>query len=146
MKTTHSVMNFTQQAWWEDVKQLQRLQTDVAQQCANLGVPQAVQCELLLRHGVLTMKASAGLITRIRHIEPELKQLLNSKAWNITAIELSVVRNASGLSKHLTTQPWLNPNIARYGKRTLPSESQRAQLLAASSTIKNTNPKLKLKA
>ncbi len=130
MRTPQTVMSFTHHSWWHTAKQLQRLQADVTLLCGALGVPQAAQCELLLLDGILKIKASASLATKLRHIEPELKTQLNDKAWNITAIELGVVRNASELKKHLTGTQWVNPNIARYGKRTLPSEAQRAFMLA----------------
>ena len=129
MRTPHTVLNFTQQSWMPAVKQLQRLQADVKVACVALGVPQAAECELMLEQQTLTLKTSAVLATRLRQIAPELTALLNAQAWNLTALDIRVVRNAQGLSQHLQRTAWENPNELRYGKRQAPTPEQREIIL-----------------
>jgi hypothetical protein len=142
MKTPHSILNFTQQSWMPAVKQLQRLRAAVSAACVTLGVPQAAECELSYEAQTLTIKTSAGLATRLRQIEPELKALLNApfnappnapssaQSWLINTIDIRVVRHAQALSKHLQPIAWLNPNELRYGKRQAPTPEQRAVILS----------------
>lgn len=130
MKTPHSILNFTQQSWMPAVKQLQRLQADVSAACIALGVPQAADCELVLAHPILTLKTSAGLATRLRQIEPELKALLNTQSWGLNALDIRVIRNAHALTEHLHADIWTSPNELRYGKRQVPSPEQRAIILS----------------
>jgi hypothetical protein len=128
MKTPNTILNFTQQSWMSVVKQLQRLQADVSSACIALGVPQAAECELRLEQGTLHLKTSAALATRLRQIEPELKTHLNQRAWNIARIDIAVVRSARILASHLATPVWINPNLARFGPRTVPNAAQKAVL------------------
>jgi hypothetical protein len=138
VKTPHSILNFTQQSWMPAVKQLQRLQAAVSSACVALGVPQAAECELSYEAQTLTIKTSAGLATRLRQIEPELKAHLNAlsntpssaQPWLINTIDIRVVRHAQALSKHLQPVAWLNPNELRYGKRQAPTPEQRAVILS----------------
>jgi hypothetical protein len=129
VKTPHSILNFTQQSWMPAVKQLQRLQADVSAACIALGVPQAADCELTLEVQTLTIKTSAVLATRLRQIEPELKALLNAQSWNLSALDIRVVRNAHALARHLHPDVWISPNEQRYGKRQAPTPEQRAIIL-----------------
>jgi Dna[CI] antecedent, DciA len=130
MKTPHAVLNFTQQSWYGAVRELQRLQAAFATISTALGVPQAQACELRLEAAQLTIKTSAALATRLRHIEPELLAKLTAEGWLIERIQIAVVRHAQGLASHLAAAPWTGINELRYGPRIPPSAEQRAALLS----------------
>ncbi len=123
------MIDFTQQSWFSNAKQIQRLQADVSAACAALGLAQGELCELYFEQQQLTIKSNAALATRLRQIEPELLRCLSDKGWPITAIKLVVVRHAKTLSTHLKQAQWISPNEIRYGKRQAPTASQRAFIL-----------------
>lgn len=132
-------LDFNLASWRTKVSQLQRLQKDFSHICYQLGLPQASHTHLYLEPTpseaaptscLLTLKTSAALAARLRHIEPDLKLSLNQLSWNIDRIHIAIVRHAHDLSSHLQAKPWTSTNEQRLGKRTQPNPAQRALLLA----------------
>jgi hypothetical protein len=129
MRTPETVLNFTQQTWLQAGKDFQALQADVTKACTALGFPQAVSCTLIFDHGVLNIRATAALASRLRQLKPEIFQILTRQGWAISDVIFSVQKHNDTLQQHINEQLWVNPNETRYGKRAAPTAEQRAALL-----------------
>lgn len=110
------------------VKQLQRLQADVHAALNGLGLGQLMGYSIQHDANVLTLKTSAANATRFRQVCPELLTALNAKSWAFTEITLTILKNVNSLNQFTQKTAWINPNLARYGKRSLPSGAQATQL------------------
>jgi hypothetical protein len=131
MKSPESILDFTQQSWFIKAKQVQQLQADCAAALEALGFMQSNQCELFLNLPCLTIKSNAALLTRIRQIEPAFLNELVIRGWQIESLKCVIVKHATALSNHLKQPVWTNPNELRYGKRSLPTQEQRALIWPA---------------
>ncbi len=139
MKPIVQSLHFNQQKWVNPVRVLQRLRHDWELACGQLGVPQGANCELSWEAPRLQVRCSAALAARLRQIAPDLAGKLLLAGWGTVEIAWAVERSAGALQRAWGAQqaPWVNPNIAKLGARTLPTTVQiealsalRARLIA----------------
>jgi hypothetical protein len=129
MRTPRTILNFTQKTWLQTAKEFQMLQADVHQLCKQMGFLQLDPCTIILDHGVLNLRTTAAMATRLRQIKPDLFDALIQNGWLISDLIFSVQKNNDALQQHLYEQLWVNPNETRYGKRDIPTDEQRIQVL-----------------
>ena len=132
MKAIHESLHFNQQSWVHSVRALQRLRRDWEASCRQLGLLQGGQCDLTWEAPRLQARCSAALAARLRQITPDLEAKLLQAGWGKVDISWSVERSAGGLQRAWGAQqmPWVNPNIAKLGSRTQPTETQLGQMAA----------------
>jgi hypothetical protein len=132
MKPIVQSLHFNQQSWVNPVRALQRLRRDWELACGQLGVPQGAQCELSWEAPRLQARCSAALAARLRQITPDLTEKLSLAGWGAVEISWAVERSAGALQRAWGAQqaPWVNPNVAKLGARTLPTAAQIEALAA----------------
>jgi hypothetical protein len=128
MKTPNSIFDPHHHSWIERAQLTRRLQNDVDAACAQLGLPAMQEYTVWYEQGNLQIKTSASFTTRLRQVEPDLLDFLASNDWVVNKISYVCTKNTSHIKQHLLKNVWLNPNIAKYGKRIKPSAEQRALL------------------
>ena len=127
MRLLRQSLHFNKQDWLEPARRQQQLQKDVSAICAAHQITIDQATVFYVSSGMLEIRASTAMLTRLRQIEPYLIMGLQSQSWPVHAAQWTVRRD-SGSALRAQLKPWVNPNHADIGKRSLPTAQQLSKI------------------